>query len=166
MTFIENLGEVTRESDQSDTGECERWRPAVRASRCQLQHARAFEVGVSGVMMKQVIALCAMCARKPANAVDEIDGKRVHVCFGCKADEVPEPPKAPSPRERVLRVLARSYGLDIVELAQVLGDDDELGRARLSAVLARAIRDGLVQYSGTRMNRIYSLTTRGQHTFK
>jgi hypothetical protein len=119
---------------------------------------------VSGVPQPRT-ALCALCARNPANTLDEIDGRRVPICFGCKEDEVPEPPKA-SPRERVLRVLARSYGLDIVELAQVLGEDDELGRARISAVLKRAIRDRLVQYSGRRMNRIYSVTKRGANAVR
>jgi DNA-binding PadR family transcriptional regulator len=55
----------------------------------------------------------------------------------------------------------RSYGLDIVELAQILGEDDEHGRARISAALNRAVRDGLVQFTGGRMDRVYRVTERG-----
>lgn len=125
-------------------------------------YARAFEDwSVSGVMGLPIRSMCGLCAKQPANTLDDIDGREVPVCFGCKEGEVPQPPRAPTPRERLLRILARSYGLDIVELAQVLGEDNELGRARISKVLMRAIRDGLVKYSGRRMNRIYSITKRG-----
>lgn len=116
--------------------------------------------------MKPQRSLCAVCAKRPANTVDDFDGRPVPVCFGCRDGEVPEPPRAPKMRERLLRVLARSYGLDIVELAQVLGEDDELGRAKLSAALNRARRDGLVQFSGGRMNRIYSLTPKAMDQWR
>lgn len=101
--------------------------------------------------------LCAICARRTATVIDNIDGRLIAVCEHCRDCEVPDPPPPPTIRKRALRALARSYGLDIVELAQVLGEDDELGRAKLSAALKRAIRDGLVTYSGGKMNRIYSL---------
>lgn len=103
-------------------------------------------------------SLCAVCARRPSSVVDRIDGRVFWVCVTCRDESVPAPPRTPNTRERLLQALGRSYGLDIVELAQALGEDTELGRAKLSAALARAVRDGLVTYSGGRMDRIYSLT--------
>jgi hypothetical protein len=47
--------------------------------------------------------------------------------------------------------------MDIQELAAALDEDTELGRAKLSAALARAVEDGLVTYSGNRMDREYRL---------
>lgn len=102
--------------------------------------------------------LCGVCVERKACVIDVQDGRPVAVCRDCFEPEIVEPLPTISPRERVLRVLGRSYGLDIVEIAQVLGEDSEAGRARISAVLARAAKDGLVKFSGGRMDRIYSLT--------
>lgn len=126
--------------------------------------------------------LCAVCAERPAAVNDEVDGRTYRVCFRCKTEMPCEaclagrrddctcdessssPPREPDVRERLLRVLNRSYGLDIAEVAQVLGDDTEIGRARVSAALNRARKAGLVKFTGFRMNRIYSITKRGQRT--
>jgi hypothetical protein len=101
--------------------------------------------------------LCAICAERPAAVFDEIDGRRLAVCNGCISDEVPDPPPPPAPRERVLQVLARMPGADIWELCEAMGENDELSRARVSAVLKRAIQRKLVTYEGHRMNRTYTV---------
>lgn len=104
--------------------------------------------------------LCAICAKRRAEVLDEIDGHEYPVCRICRDGRVPEPPAMPTTRDRLLRVLRRVDCMDIQELAQVLGEDTELGRAKLSAALHRAIRDGLVTYSGNRMDREYRLVDR------
>jgi hypothetical protein len=105
---------------------------------------------------RKLLALCPLCGTHPATVPDVIDGRRMLVCVDCRDGVVAEPVNV-QPRERVLRALSRSDGMDIGELAQVLGEDDESGRARISALLARACRDGLVKYSGGRMDRVYSI---------
>lgn len=101
--------------------------------------------------------LCAICVARPAELLDEIDDMTYPVCTGCSRRRVPTPPKEMAQQERVLRALGRMPGADIVELAQALGEDDKMGRARVSAVLARAIKAGLVTYIGGRMDRLYTL---------
>jgi hypothetical protein len=104
--------------------------------------------------------LCAVCGTREGTLPDVIDGRRLVVCRECR-DGYVEEPKEVTTRQRLLRALGRSYGLDIVELAQILGEDDEHGRARISAALNRAVRDGLVQFTGGRMDRVYRVTERG-----
>jgi hypothetical protein len=105
--------------------------------------------------------LCALCGTRTGTLPDIVDGRRLVVCRECRDDDVAEP-KEVTTRERLLRALVRSYGLDIAELAQLLGEDDEHGRARLSAILNRAVRDGLVQFTGGRMDRVYTVTDQGR----
>lgn len=118
---------------------------------CRLIHLAERQIGRG--------RLCPICAEREACVPDVIDGHPMAVCRECSEGEVVVHDEAPvRSRERVLRVLARSDGLYVDEVARALGEDDEAGRAKVSAALNRAVRAGLVQYSGDRMDRIYSLT--------
>lgn len=112
--------------------------------------------------------LCAICAKRNAVARDVIDGRHVAVCIVCRDFEVPQPPPPPPTRERVLRALERSEpdGLGIIELAVVLGEDTELGRAKLCAALIRAQRAGLVHYTGGGNDRTYHATDRDKYELR
>lgn len=107
--------------------------------------------------------LCALCATRPATTTDRIDRRTLPVCVPCKEGEVPPPARsqATDRRTRVLAALARfEDGADVQTLAEVLGEDDELGHGRLSALLNRARRDGLVEFTGRHNNRVYRVRVR------
>lgn len=105
-------------------------------------------------------ATCAVCGVRPASQWDAVDGKRVPSCASCAADvEVEDPPPPPGLRERILRVLARSDGMSVDEIAEALGEADAPGRNRIGASLARAAHDGQVRHTGGRMSRVYHLVS-------
>lgn len=105
--------------------------------------------------------LCAFCADHPACDLSDLDGKRFPICARCRFDwpREPEHPDGEPLRDRALAALERFDGaVDIGELAAALGVDDDLGRARLSASLKRAIADGQVTFIGGRMSRLYRIS--------
>lgn len=117
--------------------------------------------------------LCAACAACAATTRGTIDGASYPLCDRCIVDAVPEDEDDDAPssldtdadtvnvastRERITRALARfDGGADIGELAAALGEDDDFGRAKLSAALNRMVRAGLATFTGRRMNRVYRL---------
>jgi hypothetical protein len=101
-------------------------------------------------------ATCAICGERDATTEESFEGRVVAACEPCAADvEVPDPPKGPDLRDRILAMLRRSDGMEVGEIAQALGEDDAMARGRISASLARAIKDGEVSCTGGRMSRTY-----------
>jgi DNA-binding transcriptional ArsR family regulator len=103
--------------------------------------------------------MCALCGSRPGTLPDVIDARRVLVCAPCRDGEVAEP-EVLTTRDRILAVLRRSDGIEIAELAEALGEDDQLGRCKVSAALNRAVDAGLVTFTGRKNDRVYSLVRR------
>ena len=101
-------------------------------------------------------ATCAHCGTRDATTLDELEnGRKVPSCAGCRDVEHPEPDRPLTTGERVLRLVRMNPGAELNELAQAMGEDDEMGRARISAALSRAVRQGLVKGEGGRCERMY-----------
>lgn len=100
-------------------------------------------------------ATCAHCGVRDATAYDKLEnGTLVPSCDGCMAAAA-DPPPPVTTGERVFNMVRMSPGADVNELALAMGEDDELGRARISAALSRAVRCGLIRAEGQRCERLY-----------
>ena len=102
-------------------------------------------------------SLCAHCVRRPASMELTIDGRKFNVCSTCGDDSpVPEPPKPPKVRDRVLRAVKFNPGASQWELMEFLGAGaDEYDC--VSAHLSRLCKLGLIVASGNRGGRMYRL---------
>ncbi len=106
------------------------------------------------VTARMVTATCAICGVRDATTRDEVDGREVAACASCTA-EVADPTPPASTGERVVRMLQMSPGMDLHELAEALGETDEMAKARVSAALSRAVRLGLCRAEGPRCEKLY-----------
>lgn len=105
-------------------------------------------------------ALCAICAARPATVTDVLDGRLIRVCVSCVEDEVPDPPRAPTLPDRVVRAVRLSPGATVEDLALLL-DDSDLGYDRVKKALHRAALAGVIRAVGDGHERFYHPATRG-----
>ncbi len=113
---------------------------------------------------RAAIATCALCGYRDAVGREDVDGRSVAVCATCGAGGAvgkgTSSLDGPSLRDRGIRVLRRSDGMTIDELAEALGETEAAARLRISAMLGRAVRAHEVTFTGSRMNRVYTAVVR------
>jgi hypothetical protein len=108
--------------------------------------------------------LCAICVKRDAVTTHKMEGVEFRVCIPCRDEDIEDPtPAGPAaPRARVLSALARFIdGAEVADIAAALGEEDEKNRVRIYAVLARAMKVGLVTATGGKNDRTYHLVRHG-----
>jgi len=106
--------------------------------------------------------ICAHCVRRPATAVEEIDGRRINVCHECHhLTPLPEPPPPPTLRDRLLRAIRFNPGGSQWELMEFMGASDA-DADRIATLLRRLRIAGVVVAEGRIGARGYSLAKGGE----
>jgi hypothetical protein len=105
--------------------------------------------------------LCAICIRRDADTMHELDGRHRPVCLECIGSPVPEPaPVRVGPREQTLRFIKRSPGVTFREIRDALdipgcghrAHNPDPAAARIANRYCKAVErlaiDGLVERRG------------------
>jgi hypothetical protein len=104
------------------------------------------------------VRLCAICVRRPAVLVEEIDGRKYLVCSECITTEVDEP-RPVTMHERVFRFLRRCPGSTCDEVSIALDLRAEPERKHVASCLSRMIRAGIARSEGSHNERLYTLVS-------